>query len=509
MSRRLFSIAERFVESVQRNMTAESLLALDACLDCRQCGSACAWYLETGDEHLHPRYKIDFIREVYRRHVTLAGRLGKRLGLVPPLSEERLRDRMPSFWKCATCGRCTLACPLGLSNRSVVRLARGAFCDAGLTRENPTLREIDDFSRGARHSFGLSANRIHLRLGLLLTREGVEIPFDVPAAEFLYAPSAVVNTRLPDYGVKIPKLLNAAGVRYTYSSRLNDTGTDVEYVTVNRTLSRTILKEVEAEGERLGVRTLLLSECGCDLRTFYVDAGRILGRPFRLAVQSLDSLLLRTVRSGVLPVEKLAGRVTYHDPCTVTRLTGLGRLGRELLACVTEQVREMRPDGAYNYCCNGGAGMLRLAENRELRRRVSRLKAQQIRATQAERVITPCAVCMLSLEDICQSYHLAPPAARMSFMLFEQVYEAAERALRRRGELERFRTPAAFAGASPKFVYRHGLAGRLQEIRCSAAFATDLEWLRQDETVRRRLGGVPDACAAVKDRPPIARGANA
>jgi Fe-S oxidoreductase len=479
------SISQRFIESLGKNLTAEAILAMEACLNCRRCGNGCAWYIETGDEHLHPKYKKDFIRSLYRRHLRPLAGLRKRVGLTRTPSVKDLRQHMPFFWKCSTCGRCTLACPLALSNRSVVRLARAAFTESGLTKENPGLGEIDELRRRTGHSFGLSRERLHLRLGYLLAREGVEVPVDVPGVEYLYAPSAVVNTRLPDQAVKIPKLLNAAGVRYTYSSRLVDTGSDVEHTTVNTTLSREILEEVEAEALRLGAEKLLLSECGCDLRTFYVDAGAILGRPLKVAVQALDSLLLQAIRSGALPVDRTPGRVTYHDACQVTRLAGLGGIGRDLLECVVEEVHEMTPNREENYCCNGGAGVLRLPENQELRRRVSRLKASQIRDTGAARVVTPCAVCMLSLEDTCKTYGLTSPDVRMSFMLFEETYAAVERALERRGETDRVRIPAVFKGAAPEFVRRYGLKGRVEEIRRSPDFARHLEWLSQDPFVRR------------------------
>jgi len=64
---------------------------------------------------------------------------------------------------------------------------------------------------------------------------------------------------------------------------------------------------------------------------------------------------------------------------------------------VASDIIEMSPKGKYNYCCNGGTGPLRLPENSQLRREISQIKANQIHETSAEQVITPCAVCMLTL----------------------------------------------------------------------------------------------------------------
>jgi len=484
---------ESFIASLQKNMGAEELLALDACLDCRKCGSGCAWYLATGDDTLHPKYKKDFIRKIYYSHIHPAGRLTAAMGFGSPLTEETLRHYMPYFWKCTTCGRCTLCCPLGLSNRSVVRLARTAFCDSGLMKENPVFNEILEGSRNVRHSFAIPREKLLLRYGLFLTHDKTLIPLDVPGTDYLYAPSAVENTRFPDLAIKIPKILNTAGVSYTFSSRLTDTGTDAEYVVVDRDLSREMLEDVEQEAERLQAGKILLSECGCDVRTFYIDAETILGRPFKFPVQSIDSLMLELIKSGALPIEKVPDRITMHDPCTVVRLSGMGRLERELLNRVASDIIEMSPNGEYNYCCNGGTGPFRLPQNTQLRRQVSRIKAKQIQETAAEKVVTPCAVCMLTLEDICQTYQLSATGQRMSFMAFELVYKAMQRALDRTGQFHRTQMPAVFKRRTPEFIFAHSIAGFLNEISGTSDMQALFRWLSHDPITVRYFDANHDA----------------
>lgn len=492
---------ELFLASLKKHLGAEELLAMDACLDCRNCGSGCAWYLATGDDTLHPKYKKDFIRNVYHAHIHPIGRMATAMGIRPPLTEETLHQYLPYFWKCTTCGRCTLSCPLGLSNRSVFRLARTAFCDSGLIKENPALNEVVEGSRNVRHSFAIPKEKLLLRYGLFLAHEKTIIPMDLPEADYLYAPSAVENTRFPDFAVKIPQILNAAHVSYTFSSRLTDTGTDAEHVVVDRDLSREMLEDVEHEADRLSVRRVLISECGCDVRTFYIDAESILGRPFKYPVQSIDSLMLELLQSGALPVEKVPTRITLHDPCTVVRLSGMGRLERELLNRVASDIIEMSPKGRYNYCCNGGTGPLRLSENSQLRREISQIKANQIHETSAEKVVTPCAVCMLTLEDICRTYKLSPSGQRMSFMTFELVHEAMQRALGRTGQFSRTQLPAAFRYESPEFIFNHSMAGLIGKISDSSDMTALFQWLANDPVTTRYFMEHPDKKAGSDLRP--------
>jgi Fe-S oxidoreductase len=484
---------ELFIASLKKNMHAEEFMAIEACLNCRSCGYACAWYLAAGDKTLHPKYKKDFIRKIYYQYIHPVGRLSTALGLAPPLTEDTLRRYMPYFWKCTTCGRCTLSCPLGLSNRSIMRLARTAFCDSGLIADNPVLKEIHENSRDFRHSFALSPEKILLRYVLFLTCEKILVPFDVEGADYLYLGTAAENTKFPDFGVKVPMILNAAGILYTYSARLIDTGTDIEHVVVHRELSKEMLEDVELEAGRLRAKAVLISECGCDIRTFYIEAGSILGRPFKFPVQSMDSLLLQMIKTGAIPVERVPGRITFHDPCKVVRLAGMGDMERELLNHVAETIIEMSPNREYNYCCNGGTGPLRLPENTPLRRQISQIKANQIKATQAARVVTPCAVCMLTLEDICQTYKLNGKAERMSFMTFELVYEAMDRALERNGQVERKCLPGVFNNMTEEFIFTHSAAGILDKMGQKADMPALVRWLSQDAVTARYVKAHPDA----------------
>jgi hypothetical protein len=90
---------------------------------------------------------------------------------------------------------------------------------------------------------------------------------------------------------------------------------------------------------------------------------------------------------------------------------------------------------------------------------------------------------MLSLEDIAQTYTLTAPGQRMSFLLFELVYEAVHRALQERQETARVQTPVIFAGQTEKFIHDHGMIGRLDEIFLSPESNDYLDWLRSDAVV--------------------------
>ncbi len=480
-------VMQSFVTSLKHNLTDEDVINLEACIDCKLCGDACAWYLGTNDEKLHPTYKTNFVREIYKRYITFEGKVGGAIGLVKTPTVEDLRERMEYFWMCTSCGRCTLSCPVGLSTRRLVRMARAAYSDSGLSKENATLKSIVVNLRDVGHSFGIEPAKIMARYALFLCSEGIDMPVDVQGADILFVCPSAANTKIPDYATKVMKILNAANVSYTVSSKLVETGTEADHIVVHHDLTRRILEDWENEAERLNAKQILVVECGCDTRTLYGDASEILGRPLKYPVIMFDPLINDLIHDGTLPVEKVDTSVTLHDPCHATRLAGMADAMRDLLNSVSNNFKEMTPNREYNYCCNGGAGGMRLPENTETRRKVSVFKANQIENSGAEYVCSPCVVCILSLEDTCQFYNLAKqPGERMAIMLFEVVYDAMVKALLKRGELDRIRTPVAFVGQSDEYIAEHSVAGKMYKLLQNKEIATRiLAWLEQDDVVKR------------------------
>jgi CheY-like chemotaxis protein len=66
----------------------------------------------------------------------------------------------------------------------------------------------------------------------------------------------------------------------------------------------------------------------------------------------------------------------------------------------------MIPNRADNYCCTGGGGAMSMSEYTPRRLRSARVKADQIRATGAEVVVTSCHNCVDGLGDLIKHYEL-------------------------------------------------------------------------------------------------------
>jgi len=113
--------------------------------------------------------------------------------------------------------------------------------------------------------------------------------------------------------------------------------------------------------------------------------------------------------AGKIPLKRelIGERVTYHDPCNIARAGRITEQPREILQAICADFVEMTPNRTENYCCGGGGGTVSIDEIRAFRTGLmGRRKADQIRATGATIVVSPCANCKKQLREVCEDHGL-------------------------------------------------------------------------------------------------------
>jgi CheY-like chemotaxis protein len=98
--------------------------------------------------------------------------------------------------------------------------------------------------------------------------------------------------------------------------------------------------------------------------------------------------------------------VTFHDSCNNARSCGLFESPRELLQLVCMDFREMYPNRLENYCCTGGGGAMSMSEYTPRRLKSALMKANQLKETGADYVVTSCHNCVDGLTDVIRHYEL-------------------------------------------------------------------------------------------------------
>jgi len=115
-------------------------------------------------------------------------------------------------------------------------------------------------------------------------------------------------------------------------------------------------------------------------------------------VQHYVEFISHLIRSGRLRLRGNLGKtVTFHDPCTLGRKSGLYDLPREIIQATGAKQTEMRLSHTNSYCCGGGGGGLWYEP--EDRPKIENERAKQAIASGADILAVACPQCTQMLED--------------------------------------------------------------------------------------------------------------
>ena len=390
----------------ERVLDRRVLAALEVCARCGICADSCHVFASTGEFQDTPTARSEAVRRFYRRRHDPLGQIFPWWVRAKDVTEEDL-DALTeaAFATCTLCQRCAMNCPLGVDTALIMKAARAMLtavgkapemlvqlADAAIVRgENPDLfREVykeivADLEQQAQERLGDPT---------------VRIPMDKQGADILYVALSGAHTILP-----AAIIFHVAGADWTLSAfEASNYGVFLG----NPEKAKAIAQRIVDEATRLGVKQIVLTECGHAYAALRWEAPNWFGRDFPFRVRSIVEVLAEYVQQGRLPLDPSANPepVTYHDSCNLGRKGGLLEEPRIVLRAVAQNFREMTPNRAEAYCCGGGGGLVAIPEWEEKRLRAGRKKAEQIRASGAPLVATSCENCFLQIRDLSAHYHL-------------------------------------------------------------------------------------------------------
>lgn len=380
--------------------------ATNLCTHCGWCIDSCHVYLATGDVRLSPVGKADLIRRHYKRsHDWLSRIFPGWTGARRDLTDEELDDWVEAaFQACTLCERCVINCPMGVETPQLLGAARGALtalgkapeildqlADAAIAREE----HLDMFSEFFVEQISVLEEEVQEKLGDPTAR----IPVNEPA-EILYVPLSGAHTIVPQ-----AIIFNVLGVSWSLS--MFDASNYAMFI-ADIPRAKKIAQRVISEAERLGVKELVISECGHAYAAFKWEAPKWFGGPLPFKVRSIVEVLDEYVSNGLLELDPTANPepVTYHDPCNLGRKGGVFDEPRRVVQAASMDFREMTPTREMNYCCGGGGGMVAETDWTEQRITFGGPKAEQIRETGATRVITSCDNCRHQINELGEHYEI-------------------------------------------------------------------------------------------------------
>jgi Fe-S oxidoreductase len=386
---------------------------VNSCVHCGLCGESCIYYLTFKDAKYLPALKVELVSSVYKRYCTFIGKHVPFLINARSLDEKKVKEMVDLlFGACTMCGRCNLHCSIGIDIAYLVMTGRMMLSEMGFVPA--TIQSTVDASIKTGNNMGIGADELTDTLKWLeddLKDDVGDVNAAIPLNEKNRSIIYTLNPREPKFFPlsisAMAKIFYAAKESWTLSTQMYDV-TNYGYFTGNNDEATIIVKRLFDETKSLKAEKLVLAECGHGSRAFRWEGPNYLKSKYDFEALTSVELIADYIRSGRIKVDgnKLKQKVTLHDPCNLVRNGGIVNEQRYIIKQITDNFIEMNPHGIDNYCCGGGGGQLAMSEYNERRMGIGERKAEQIRNTGAQIVVTPCHNCVDQLIQLNSFYKL-------------------------------------------------------------------------------------------------------
>jgi len=396
---------------------------LETCTRCGVCTEACHVHASMGQIKYIAAYRGEIVRRLYKKYFKGRGKVWPSVGEAKELSEMALDELYDAAYSCTGCRRCMVYCPFGIDTQMLMSIAKLLLVGAESEPEILTLLADTSIEKGKsidlfKENFMEGIKRLEAQVVAKWKMEAGEtaIPVDVEGADLLYVALAGAHSIIPAAAI-----FNAAGENWTLSFfEAVNFGAFVG----DPTKTKLILDRIVNEAKRLNVKEVVICECGTAFRVMKQLTGK---QPFK--VSSITEVHARYIREGRIKLDKtsLDGGVTYHDPCQIARNAGVMDEPRYILKHLTDDYRELSDDPRYNWCCGGGGGLVAMGEDTlDFRMKSSRVKVDQVNATDAAVLATACENCHAQLDNLNEHYKMGVEVKFLSSMIADALIQEVQ-----------------------------------------------------------------------------------
>ena len=386
---------------------------LNSCVRCGLCASSCMYYKAFEEGKYIPSRKVSLVSALHKRYYSLEGKLIPGLVGARSLDDKTIEEAIDLlFGSCTMCGRCVKHCSIGVDIPYIVKKGREMLATMNLVP--PSLQATVDAAIHTGNNMGIPTEEFRDTIEWMeeelqdeMEDPAACIPLDQPDKEVHYT----LNPREPKFFplsiTAMAKVFYAAGESWTLSSKYYDV-TNYGYFNGNMAEAAQIARNLYDETHALRAKRLILGECGHGARASRWEGPNYLRTAYDFDMITALELMGEYIRNGRIHLDKSLNQKLYtlHDPCNLVRNGGLMQEMRFVVKSAVSNFVEMQPYGTDNFCCGGGGGQLAMSEYNERRLAIGKIKADQIRQTGAQIVITPCHNCVDQLHQLNHHYKL-------------------------------------------------------------------------------------------------------
>lgn len=411
---------EQILNVVNRVLTREAAarlrVYLQTCVHCGLCGEACHSYLSRDrDPAFSPVGKVkNTLWELVKRKGRVDGEFIRQMARI-------------AFTECNVCRRCSMYCPFGIDIAYLLMLCR-RICNL--------LGAVPQYLQDTTNSHAATMNQMWVHqdewIDTLQWQEeeaqstipSARIPLEKEGAEIMYSVIAPEPKILAQLLGNIALIMRVANMDWTMPATDGWDNSNMAMYSGDFEVMGRVERLHWETAARLKVKRVVMGECGHAYRGAVYDGPRWLGWKFPPIpmVHAIEFYheLLETGRIRI--AKKFDKTVTVQDPCNVVRGLGLGEKLREVVKAMCSDFVDVSPRFEHNYCCMAGGGAINCGPPWKRSRMLSnRVKAEQLGATGAHIVITPCHNCHSGIEDIIGFYKLGMHTKFISEILVETM----------------------------------------------------------------------------------------
>jgi Fe-S oxidoreductase len=312
-----------------------------------------------------------------------------------------------------------MVCPVGNDIALLIRKTREGMAAAGHAPEGligATKRAVTIGS-----PMGVKLPALQAQIGHVERDTGMKIPVDVVGAEYMLLLSSMEIMNFPEFIEATAKIFDKAGVSWTISSEAFEATNSGIQIGVADIAAELVQRIVDA-AEKLKVKTVISPECGHAYMAIRWEGPNLVGKPFNFKVRHILEVLDEFRKEGRLKITgKEEQRLTYHDPCQISRRGGVIDQPRNLINMFSDNFVEMPDTGKMNWCCGAGGGVSSNERADEIRLKVFQRKKDQLDEINPDAIISACSNCRIHLEDGLEEYHMDIPLMSLTETIAEHL----------------------------------------------------------------------------------------
>ncbi len=396
---------------------------LEACTRCGMCAEACHFYQATGNPEFAPVWKMELLRRAYEQRFTLGGKLKLALRVERPITDDDLLHwSQINYYACTLCNKCAMVCPMGIQIGPLLHEVRAGLSQAGVVPADLMAAVQKQVAEGS--PLGVTDQVFDDRMEWIADEWEVELPMDVQGADTLVVFTSIEIMKFPANIAAIATILHKAGEKWTLSHKGREV-VNFGFYEGSEERTKLFLSRVFDAAQELGVKRVLVTECGHAYDALRWTAANIMDVPAGLEVVHIAGVLGDYIRTGRIKLKPGAyndGTITFHDACKIQRRGGHIHEPREILNSLAPHAfKEMTPNAEQAICCGGGGGVIAIKEADPQRYAVFELKMDQMQKAGAKTVAMVCSNCRLQFTDSVQHFNFDVKVAGLSQLVADAL----------------------------------------------------------------------------------------